>query len=146
MDKTTEQDRTPPAVQHPAVTDAVSPPHPATRRSETKRHVMHRVFSLQDGCQQQLGRIGVLPNQPTVRFCWRTEPRSQCPLLGHKDTVEKSLFLPAEGSGTHRPASKRVRLYCKQETYAVHNKTEGAIKIIKQSDTGGNIPPFAFIE
>lgn len=35
---------------------------------------------------------------------------------GHKDIAEKSSFLPAEGSGTHEPASKRVRLYCKRCT------------------------------
>lgn len=54
-------------------------------------------------------------------------------LLGHKDTAEKSSFLPAEGSGTHKPASKCVGLYWKQETCAVQNKTKGSISVIKNS-------------
>lgn len=52
---------------------------------------------------------------------------------GHKDTAEKSSFLPAEGSGTHKPASKCVGLYWKQETCAVQNKTKGSISVIKNS-------------
>lgn len=63
------------------------------------------------------GRTGVLPNCFPSHFCWRTGT-----VLGHEDRAEKSSFLPAEGSGTHKPASKCVRLYCKREIHTVQTK------------------------
>lgn len=58
-----------------------------------------------------------LPKSFPAHFCWRDGT-----VLGLKDRAEKSSFLPAEGSGTHKPAIKCVKLYCKQEIHAVQTK------------------------
>lgn len=98
----TEQDT--PSIQPPATTDTTCTPLLAMHGSETQQHIfIPHISSLQCRCQQQQGRTGVLPNSFPAYFCWRSGT-----VLGLKDGAEKSSFLPAEGSGTHRPASKCV--------------------------------------
>lgn len=130
MIKVTEQNRTRHQICLLAITDrtCTTPPGHALFWDQATFYIP--CLSLQDRCHQQQGRTGVLPNQFTARFCCGT-------VLGHKDNAEKSSFLPAEGSGTHKPASKCVRSYCKREIE--QNKTNGAITIIKKHCLGGNI-------
>lgn len=84
--------------------------------SNSEHVFIPHISSLQGGCQQ-LGRTGVLPNCFPTHFCWRSWT-----VLGLKERAEKSSFLPVEGSGTHKPASKCVRLNCKQKIHGVQTK------------------------
>lgn len=115
--KVRKQTKTQCPLQPSAATDTTCTTSPGYALFSNSKHIfIPHIFSLQGGCQQ-LGRTGVLPNCFPTHFCWRFWT-----VLGLKERAGKSSFLPAEGSGTHKPASKCVRLNCKQKIHGVQTK------------------------